>query len=60
MCWGIEIKFQRVNAITAAVDDGDEAEINRQINRYFAENGIEIESDEDILHAFETGSGLSI
>lgn len=60
VCWGIEIKFQRVNAITAAIDDGDEAEINRQINRYFAESGIEIESDEDILHAFETGSGLSI
>lgn len=60
VCWGIEIKFQRVNAITAAIGDGDEAEINRQVNRYFAENGIKIESDEDILHAFETGSGLSI
>lgn len=60
VCWGVEIKLQRVNAITAAMDDGDEAEINRQVNRYFAENDIEIESDEDILHAFETGSGLSI
>lgn len=60
VCWGVEIKLQRVNAIIAAMDDGDEVEINRQVNRYFTENGIGIESDEDILHAFETGSGLSI